>query len=147
MARFIELKYEGKEYKEQYDIINILLKNKFNWFLDCEVENLRIEILKNTLIINAGIFYNGSFEYGVIRDVDWRSGIFENGVIYNGIFKYVEIKKGIIFNGTFLNGQILAGDIRNGKFVNMDISSECKIDNSIKNTFLKTFESFVKKYK
>lgn len=120
--RYKELFYQGKTYTKKYQIDEILIENNLNWFLDCEIENVRLEILKETLIINAGIFYNGIFEYGVIRDVDWRNGVFQNGVIYNGIFKKIKVEKGIIFNGTFLNGDILFGDIRGGEFKNINIS-------------------------
>lgn len=121
--RYKELKHEGKTYTKKYQIDEILLENDFNWFLDCEVENMRLEIMKETLIINAGIFYNGIWEYGVLRDVDWRAGTFKNGVIYNGIFKRITVEKGIIFNGTFLRGDILFADIRGGEFKDINIST------------------------
>jgi hypothetical protein len=116
MVRYKELKYEGKTYNNKYEIDEILIDNDLNWFLDCEIENMRIEILKKTLIINAGIFYNGVFEYGVIRDVEWRYGVFDNGVIYNGVFKKIKINNALIFNGTFLKGEIIDADIRGGIF-------------------------------
>jgi hypothetical protein len=85
--RYKELKYEGKTYTQKYQIDEIIIDNGMNWFLDCEVENARIEIIKETIVFNAGIFYNGVWEYGVVRDADWRNGVFKNGVIYNGTFK------------------------------------------------------------
>lgn len=121
--RYKELKFEGKTYTKKYQIDEILLKNGFNWFLDAEVENVRIEIMKETLILNAGIWYNGIWEFGVIRDVDWRAGTFKNGVIYNGVFKKITIEKGIIFNGIFLRGDILFADIRGGEFRDINIST------------------------
>jgi len=124
--RYYELKYEGEIYTKKYEIDEILLENDLNWFFDCEVENLRIEIQKETLIINSGIYYNGIFEYGVIRDVDWRSGKLLNGVIYNGTFKNIVVERGIIFNGIFLSGEILKGDIRGGDLRNMRISNQAK---------------------
>ncbi|NPV13266.1 MAG: hypothetical protein HPY57_16015 [Ignavibacteria bacterium] len=120
--RYKELKFEGKTYTKKYQIDEILLENGFNWFLDAEIENARIEIMKETLIFNAGIWYNGVWEYGVIRDIDWRAGTFKNGVIYNGIFKRVTVERGIIFNGTFLKGDILFADIRGGEFKDVNIS-------------------------
>lgn len=123
MKRYVELKYEGKTYKKEYDINKILSEKNFFWFFETEVENLRLEILKDTLIINGGIWYNGTFEYGVIRDIDWRAGIFENGVIYNGVFKKITVGKGIIFAGTFLKGDVLFADIRGGNFEDVNISS------------------------
>lgn len=144
MNRYIELKYEGKLFKENYEINEILIKNKMNWFLDCEIANMRIEITKETLIINSGIFYNGVFEYGVIRDVDWRNGSFDNGVIYNGVFKYIEIDKAIIMGGTFLEGEIVSGDIRGGKYIDIDILSSTQVADNIKKSYVKTYENFKK---
>lgn len=120
--RYKELKFEGKTYTEKYQIDEILLDNKLNWFLDCEIENVRFEIMKETLIINGGIFYNGVFEYGVIRDIDCRNITFQNGVIYNGVFKRIKMMKGIIFDGTFIKGDILFADIRGGEFKDVNIS-------------------------
>jgi len=121
--RYKELKYEGKTYTQKYQINEILLKNKMNWFLDCEVENARIEIVKDTLIFNGGVFYNGVWEYGVIRDGDIRNISFQNGVIYNGTFKKIKMEKGIVFGGTFLRGDVLFADIRGGDFKDVNISN------------------------
>jgi hypothetical protein len=123
-VKYKELKFEGKSYVNKYEINEILIENNLNWFIDCEVENIRIEILKNTLIINAGIFYNGVFEYGVIRDVDWRGGIFMNGVIYNGVFKKIKIENALIFDGTFLKGEIIKADRRGGRYVDVILPEE-----------------------
>lgn len=122
--KYKELKFEGSIYTKKYEIEEILLKNNFNWFLDNEIENARIEITKDTLIFNAGIFYNGIWEYGVIRDVEWRNGTFQNGIIYNGTFKKITIENGLIFDGVFIDGVILFADIRGGTFKNINISKQ-----------------------
>ena len=124
--RYKELKFDGSVYTKRYEIDEILIDQNCGWFIDCEVENMRLEITKDTLVINSGIWYNGTFVYGVIRDIEFRNGRFENGVIYNGVFKKIIIEKCIIFNGTFLSGEILDGDIRGGDFRNIKISSTCK---------------------
>lgn len=121
--RYKELKYEGKTYTQKYEIDEILLDKGLNWFLDAELENIRIEIMKDTLILNGGIWYNGIWEYGVIRDVDWRAGTFQNGVIYNGTFKRIKVEKGIIFNGLFIRGDVLFADVRGGDFKDVNISN------------------------
>jgi len=122
-SRYKELLYQGKTYTKKYQIDEILIENGFNWFLDAEIENARIEIMKETIIFNAGVWYNGVWEYGVIRDIDWRAGTFKNGVIYNGVFKRITVEKGIIFNGTFLMGDVLFADIRGGEFKDVNIST------------------------
>lgn len=121
--RYKELQYDGKTYTQKYEIDEILLDKELNWFLDAEIENARIEIVKDTLIFNAGIWYNGVWEYGVIRDIDWRAGTFQNGVIYNGVFKRITVEKGIIFDGTFIRGDVLFADIRGGDFKDVNISN------------------------
>jgi len=121
--RYKSLQYDGKEYTQKYEIDEILLDKGLNWFLDAEIENVRIEIVKDTLIINGGIWYNGIFEYGVIRDIECRNMTFQNGVIYNGVFKRITVEKGIIFDGTFIRGDVLYADIRGGDFKDVNISN------------------------
>lgn len=146
MSRYIELKYDGKIYTEKYKIDEILIKNKFQWLLDAEIENARLEIFKDTLIWNSGIWYNGIFVYGVIRDIEWRYGIFENGVWYNGTFKNGIFKIGLIYDGKFLNGEILKGKIKGGKFVDIKISKDVIIENEdLKKTFNKN-NNIIEKY-
>lgn len=116
MERYKELKYEGKIYESQYDIDKIIIDNGFSWFLGCEVENVCIEIYKDHLIFNKGIFYNGRWKYGVFRDGEWRYGIWENGVWYNGKWYNGIFEDGLIFDGHFFNGEIKNGEIRGGDF-------------------------------
>jgi len=123
MKRYKELKFDGKVFTEQYKIDEILINNNFNWFLDCEVENVRIEIQYETLIFNSGVFFNGTWYYGVFRDGEWKSGTWENGVWYNGIWRNGLFESGLIFNGKFFNGKIESGTIRGGDFYNIKIDS------------------------
>jgi hypothetical protein len=136
--RYKELKYQGKPYTETYQIDEILAENKFFWFLEAELANMRIEILKNTIVINSGIWYNGTFKYGVVRNIEWRYGSWENGVWYNGIWWDGIFKSGLIYNGTFYKGQFLNGITKNmmpnsdiktrHDFINCDISPNFKIE-------------------
>ena len=48
MKKYKELKFNGETYTEQYKIQEILIREKFDWFLDMESENVRLEIIKNT---------------------------------------------------------------------------------------------------
>lgn len=124
MKRYKELKYGDKTYTEQYKIDEILIKNGFDWFLECEVENTRIEILKDTLIFNTGVFFNGDWKYGVFRDGQWKYGTWEGGVWYNGTWYNGTFQNGLIFNGRFINGEIIAGEIRGGEFFDIRISDD-----------------------
>ena len=71
-----------------------------------------LEIQNKTLIINSGLWYNGVFEYGVIRNLEWRYGTFVNGVIYNIYWKNGILKSALIFGGRFIRGEIIAGEVR-----------------------------------
>ena len=124
MRRYKELKHDGKIYTETYQIDKILIDNNFNWFLDCEVENVRLEIQFETLIFNSGVFFNGTWYYGVFRDGEWKSGTWNNGVWYNGVWRNGTFESGLIFDGRFFNGKILKGTIRGGEFHGITIDKE-----------------------
>jgi len=124
MKRYKELKYHDKLITEQYKIDEILSKDGFGWFLDCEVENCRLEITKNTLVFNSGVFFNGTWVYGVFRDGQWKYGTWEGGVWYNGTWYNGIFKNGLIFDGRFLNGKIEGGEIRGGNFYDIQISKD-----------------------
>ena len=124
MNRYKELRYEDKLYSEQSEIDRLLIKNKFDWFLDCEVENCRLEITKNTLVFNSGTFFNGTWVYGVFRDGQWLYGTWEGGVWYNGTWRGGIFKNGLIFGGRFLKGKIEGGEIRGGEFFDTEIGEQ-----------------------
>jgi len=121
MKRYKELKYNGNIYTEQYKIDEILIERKFNWLLDCEIENVRLEIEHDTLIFNSGVFFNGTWIYGVFRDGEWKNGVWDNGVWYNGIWRRGYFNSGLIYNGKFFNGEIKEGIIRGGDFYDIKI--------------------------
>lgn len=133
--RYSELKFDGHIYTEQWKIDEILIKNKFNWVVNAEIKNARLEIFQDTLIWNGGIWYNGIWYFGVWRDGEWRYGTWENGVFYNGVWKNGKFKSGIIFNGKFFNGKIESGEIRGGQFIDTIIDSNVIefTENEIKN--------------
>ena len=77
--RYSELNYRGKTYTNVNEINDILLKEKFYWLIDSEIENAQLEIKNNTLIWNNGSFYTGNWYYGIWEngnfDGKWCSGI------------------------------------------------------------------------
>lgn len=81
--RFLELIYNKKTYNQEREIIKILSDNGFYWLIDSEIENSKIEIKKNTIIWNDGIFISGDWNYGIFKNGEfygtWEGGIFENG--------------------------------------------------------------------
>jgi len=126
VKRYIELKFDKNIFNESYLINDILIKNDFGWLIDAEIENARIELVKDsgdkvTLIWNAGTWISGTWEYGVFRDGTWRSGTWNNGVWYGGVWKQGTFNSGIISGGKFLNGKILSGEIRGGQFFDIEI--------------------------
>lgn len=80
---FLELKYNGKTYTSQREILNILKSNKFYWLIDAETDDAIIEIDNNTLIWHEGIFMSGDWQYGIFKNGgfygNWVNGIFEDG--------------------------------------------------------------------
>jgi len=135
MKRYKELKYNRKTYTEQYKIDEILLKEGFQWFLDCEVEDVRLEISHRTLIFNSGTFFNGTWKYGVFRDGVWKYGIWEGGVWYNGKWYNGAFQSGIIYDGKFFHGKIEGEtEIKGGEFYNIQIEKSVKREEKKKET-------------
>jgi hypothetical protein len=126
MKRYKELKYDKKTFTEQWKIDEILVKKGFQWFLDCEVEDVRIEILKETLIMNSGTFFNGTWVYGAWRDGVWKYGTWMNGVWFNGRWLNGYFLDGIIKRGQFLNGRMEKGTVEGGDFYHFEISRDVK---------------------
>ena len=126
MKRYKELKYNKKTFTEQWKIDEILIKEGFQWFLDCEVEDVRIEILKQTLVFNSGTFFNGTWVFGAWRGGTWKYGTWLDGVWFNGRWLNGVFKDGIIKDGKFLNGKMEKGTIEGGEFYHIEISKEVK---------------------
>ena len=133
--RYKQLKYNGKEYTDASKINEILIDEDLGWFIDCEIEDVRLEIINKTLVINSGIFYNGTFAYGCVRNIEWRYGTWENGVWYNGIWKNGIFKSGLIFEGRFISGEILEAEVRG----NADFF-DCNVSQNVKDNRTKTVE-------
>lgn len=165
-VRYKELKYEGQIYNKRHQIDEILIDKGLGWVLDMELENIRMEIYQEkskdnpTVIFNAGIIYNGTIEYAVLRgNIDVRNCLFENGVIFNCVWKNGTIEKGIILGGVFLKGDILFADIRGGDIMSgVNVSDKCEkqdiqspqYDNGIEGQSIHenvlNFKNFLKNY-
>lgn len=109
MQRFLELKMDNNVYTTSKSIEQILYHSKFSWLLECEVDDVKIEIKDNILYWNNGIFYWGVWNWGVFNNGEFRSGDWKGGIFLNGLFK------GIWHNGVFKNGQFKGKKI-NGLF-------------------------------
>lgn len=82
--RYIELNYEGKSYTNRKEIDDILIKEKFYWLIDSEIENAKIDLVNKTIIWNDGVFYSGDWKFGIFKNGkfygNWINGIWENGI-------------------------------------------------------------------
>ena len=78
--KYLELKHNGKIHTLEEEIENILEDLGFNWLIDSEVRNAKIEIKRGTLIWNDGTFISGDWYYGIFKGGEfygnWESGIF-----------------------------------------------------------------------
>ena len=83
--RFQELIFEGKSIKNQRKIMEILEREGFDWLVDSETENAKIEIKKSTLIWHDG-YFSGDWYYGIFKSGQFH-GKFENGIFESGDFK------------------------------------------------------------
>lgn len=98
--RFSELKIKNKILINSSEIELYLSSSDFYWLLDCELDNVKIEIDNNTLIWNNGIFYHGDWLWGVWNNGEFRSGTWHGGIFYDGVFKG-EWKNGVKKGGEF----------------------------------------------
>lgn len=84
--KFLELKYNGKVFKNLNEINQILKEKQFNWLIDSELERASIEIKKDTLIWHDGDFRWGIWHYGIFKNGNFFGGIWENGIWEGGNF-------------------------------------------------------------
>lgn len=98
--RFSELKIDDKIITNSREIEIILSSSDFYWLLDCELDNVKLEIIDNLLYWNNGIFYYGNWIWGIWKGGEFRGGIFEGGIFYDGIFNG-EWKNGVKKGGQF----------------------------------------------
>lgn len=95
--RFLELKVDNKIY--EYNAVELYLVNStFNWILEWECENVKLEIKDNILFFISGIIYYGDWKWGVFKSGKFLSGIWHGGILYeNGeISKHVKWINGVI---------------------------------------------------
>ncbi len=111
MERFVSLKVEDSTYHTSKAIEQYLYTSDFYWLLDCEVDDVKIEI-KDNILYFSGIFYWGVWKFGVFRSGEFRSGIWQGGIFLDGLFK-----------GTFENG-VWKGGIFKGKKISGEFPTE-----------------------
>lgn len=83
--KYEELLVDGKSIRSQSEIMQVLKSRGFNWVIDSEMENSKLEIKNDTIIWHSGTFYSGIWEYGIFKSGKFY-GIFENGIFENGEF-------------------------------------------------------------
>lgn len=100
-VRFSELKVNDTIIKNNKEIEIYLSNSIFYWLLDCEIDNVKLEIKDDVLYWNNGIFYFGDWVWGVFMNGEFRSGDWNGGIFYDGIFSgnWINgVKKGGNFN-------------------------------------------------
>jgi hypothetical protein len=88
--RFKELIIGDKRITDQKRILEILDKGGFNWLIDSEIEDVQIEIKKETIIWHSGNFYSGTWQYGIFKSGNFY-GKFENGIFEGGNFEGIGV--------------------------------------------------------
>lgn len=114
MQRFLELKADNKILTSSKQIEQYLYTSPFYWLLDCEIDNVKLEVKDNILFWKSGIFYHGVWKWGVFESGEFRSGTWKGGIFLDGIFK------GTFENGVFKKG-IFKGKKISGEFPNEKI--------------------------
>lgn len=112
MQRFIQLIVDSNTPVTSSKLIEqYLYTSDFYWLLDCELDDVSIEIKNNILFWKSGIFYWGVWYWGVFESGEFRSGLWKGGIFLNGIFKAVW-ENGVFKNGTF-KGKKIKGEFPN----------------------------------
>lgn len=98
--RIKKLTINGNVFTTIKSILYELSITEHNWILDCELDDVVLEIKDNILYFNSGIFYWGIWEWGIFNDGEFRSGLWKGGIFnggtFNGEYKRMVIKGGII---------------------------------------------------
>lgn len=103
--RIIKLIFEGVEFTTPNYIYQKLSESEHNWILDCEIDNVILEIKNNILIFKSGIFYWGYWKWGIFENGDFRSGIWKGGIFKDGTFNG-QYNKMVKIGGTIKGEQI-----------------------------------------
>lgn len=108
--RFIKLTTENKVINNTKPIEKFLASTSFDWLLNCELDNVELEIKDNILYVKEGVIYWGNMKWFVFDKGEFRSGTWEGGICNEGkINKSVKINNGVIKSGEF------KGEWNNGK--------------------------------
>jgi hypothetical protein len=82
-----------------------LATSPFYWLLNCEVDDVEIEIDDNILYWKSGVMYWGKWQWGVFENGEFRSGEWFGGIWKDGEFR-----------GTWHNGVWIEGTFK-GKWI------------------------------
>jgi len=87
MQRFLELKYNNNILNSSKQIEEFLYSSPFCWLLECEVDDVKLEVENNVLYWKGGIFYWGHWQWGVFEGGEFRAGTWHGGILRGGEFK------------------------------------------------------------
>jgi len=98
--RFIQLTIDDKLIKSTKLVEQYLINSDFYWLLNCELDNVILEIKDNLLYWKKGTFYYGTWIWGIFEDGEFLSGNWNGGIFLNGTFK-ANFNNGVFKNGIF----------------------------------------------
>ena len=112
MQRFAQLTVDdGTVLTASKTIEQYLYTSPFYWLLECELDNVSLEIKNNILYWKSGIFYWGVWQWGVFESGEFRSGKWNGGIFLSGTFKGTW-NNGVFKGGTF-KGKKIKGEFPN----------------------------------
>lgn len=85
--RFIKLTTETSVYTNTKPIEKYLATTEFDWLLNCELDNVVLEIKDNILYFKEGTIYWGNWRWGVFEKGEFRSGTWQGGIVLGGTVK------------------------------------------------------------
>lgn len=85
--RFIKLTTDTSVYNNTKPIEKYLATTEFDWLLNCELDNVVLEIRDNILYWKSGVMYWGDWKWGVFESGEIRSGTWHGGIKLGGNVK------------------------------------------------------------
>jgi len=85
--RFIKLTTENAVITNTKPIEKFLASTSFDWLLNCELDNVELEIKDNILYWKKGVMYWGDWKWGVWESGEFRSGTWHGGILLGGTVK------------------------------------------------------------
>lgn len=114
MQRFEELRLEdGTVLNSNAVIEKWLYSSVFYWLLECELDNVKLEVKEGIVYWKSGVLYWGNWQWGVFESGEFRSGTWNGGIWLGGTFRGKWLN-GVFKDGKF-DGEKIAGEFPDEK--------------------------------